>query len=61
MHIEVRYIETDFPNWIVVCDHIKLFVNAPTGESIQCSVCDIQYALHILKKKTLDEYLTKEK
>jgi hypothetical protein len=50
MEIESSTIETFMPNWIVICKHISLFVNHVTGQSIQCHVCDIQYAVQVLEK-----------
>lgn len=51
MEIVSRTIETFMPNWIVICDHINLFVNGETGQSIQCKLCDLQYAVSVLKAK----------
>ena len=50
MEIIIRKIRAYFPRWVPICDHISLFVNQQTAQSIQCSSCDLQYAISILKE-----------
>lgn len=52
MEIKSRTFQTFFPNWMVVCKHISMYVIDETGESIQCNVCNIQYAITVIR---LDE------